>query len=184
MSKLESLVPPQDALKAENDRLKAENDRLKAEIKRIKMLIMFRRDWVLKTMIEHNAAQFIAECNTLNTLLEAINTNTDTGKGGRMSKKCHYCGGNAELIGKNWDNEDVFRCKNCGKQGRDDRFSDRPTVFHRITASPEVLARSLCGVVRVGCFSGSYSMLTGRHYPDMEAAIAATVAKLQEVNND
>lgn len=62
------------------DALKAEVERLKAEIKRIKMLIIFRRDWVLKTMIEHNAAQFIAECNTLNTLLEAINTNT--GKGG------------------------------------------------------------------------------------------------------
>ena len=63
------------------DALTAEVERLKAEIERIKMLIIFRRDWVLKTMIEHNATQFIAELNTLNTLLEAIN-NPDTGKGG------------------------------------------------------------------------------------------------------
>lgn len=63
------------------DILKAENESLKAEIERIKMLIICRRDWVLKTMIEHNAAQFVAECNTLNTLLEAIN-NPDNGKGG------------------------------------------------------------------------------------------------------
>lgn len=61
--------------------LTAEVELLKAEIKRIKMLIIFRRDWVLKTMIEHNAAQFVAECNTLNTLLEAIN-NPNTWKGG------------------------------------------------------------------------------------------------------
>lgn len=101
-----------------------------------------------------------------------------------MSKKCHYCGGNAELIGKNWDNEDVFRCKKCGKQGRDDRFSDRPTLFHRITASPEVLAEKLtywqydpdqsrCGWTN--------SIIAGELYKNYHEAIAATVAKLNEV---
>lgn len=63
-------------------------------------------------------------------------------------------------------------------------YRDTPqTVFQKITASEEVLARSLCGNVRVGCFSGYYSMLTGRHYPDMEEAIAATEARLKEVAN-
>lgn len=57
------------------------------------------------------------------------------------------------------------------------------TVFDRITVSMEVLARSLCGNVRVGCFSGYYSMLTGMHYPDMEKAVAATIEKLKEVND-
>ena len=57
---------------------------------------------------------------------------------------------------------------------------DKPTVFRQITVSPEVLAKSLCGNVRVGCFSGYYSMLTDRYYPSMEEAVAATLAKLKE----
>ena len=57
----------------------------------------------------------------------------------------------------------------------------KQTLFETITTSPEVLARSLCGSVRVGCFSGYYSMLTGEYYPDMEAAVSATVARLKEV---
>lgn len=57
-----------------------------------------------------------------------------------------------------------------------------PTLFDRITASPDVLARSLCGTVRVACFSGYYSMLTGMYYPDMEKAIAATLEKLNKVS--
>lgn len=58
-----------------------------------------------------------------------------------------------------------------------------PTLFDRITVSPEILARSLCGNVRVGCFSGYYSMLTGNYYPDMEKAVASTLEKLKEVEN-
>lgn len=107
-------------------------------------------------------------------------TNDRRMKGARMSYKCHYCGGNAELIGKNWDNEDVFRCKKCGKQGRDDRFSDRPTVFHRITASPEVLAVTL--VYRYdGNGTWRSFLLYGYEFLTKEEAYAATVARLIEV---
>ena len=103
-----------------------------------------------------------------------------------MSYKCHYCGGNAELIGKNWDNEDVFRCKKCGKQGRDDHFSDRPTVFNRITVSPEVLAEEFVGMMydRVSGEDKYYSMLTGEFYGEYVEAITATVAKLKEWWNE
>lgn len=59
--------------------------------------------------------------------------------------------------------------------------SSTETLFDQITESPEVLARSLCGNVRVGCFSGYYSMLTGMYYPDMEKAYIATLEKLKEV---
>lgn len=105
-----------------------------------------------------------------------------------MSKKCHYCGGNAEFIGKNWDNEDVFRCKKCGKQGRDNCFSDRPTVFHRITTSPEVLAPKF--VYHVTSFLDGldkpkkiwYSTLINNQYFNTELeAKRATVSKLKEV---
>lgn len=99
-----------------------------------------------------------------------------------MSKKCHYCGGNAELIGKNWDNEDVFRCKKCGKQGRDNCFSDRPTVFHRITASPEVLAEELVYQAEdeYGDVAWRSTVVLG-WYATEDNAISATVAKLKEV---
>lgn len=80
-------------------------------------------------------------------------------------------------------------CINCAiQQDRDCRcevcrfeHKDYPSLFYRITRSPEILARSLCGSVRVGCFSGYYSMLTGEYYPDMEEAYAATLEKLKEV---
>ena len=57
------------------------------------------------------------------------------------------------------------------------------TLFDSIKRSPETLARALCGNVRVGCFSGYYSMLTGMYYPDMEKAVAATIEKLNEEKN-
>ena len=101
-----------------------------------------------------------------------------------MSKKCHYCGGNAELIGKNWDNEDVFRCKKCGKQGRDNCFSDRPTVFDRITQSLEVLAPKFVEKQPDKWDDDDYtyySYLTKEWYATEEKAISATVAKLKEV---
>lgn len=103
-----------------------------------------------------------------------------------MSKKCHYCGGNAEFIGKNWDNEDVFRCKKCGKQGRDNCFSDRPTIFHRITASPEVLAPHFVFLkavffTNITAKEQWLSTITGDVYSSKPEAIAATVVKLKEV---
>lgn len=100
-----------------------------------------------------------------------------------MSKKCHYCGGDAELIGKNWNNEDIFRCKKCGKQGRDNCFSDRPTVFHRITASPEVLAEKLVYSIydTDSCEWWTSTLCNYTPWKLKAEAIAATVARLKEV---
>lgn len=57
----------------------------------------------------------------------------------------------------------------------------KQTLFDRITESPEMLSWSLCGAVRIGCFTGYYSMITGNYYPDMEKAYNATLARLKEV---
>ena len=62
-----------------------------------------------------------------------------------------------------------------------DLYHDAPqTIFDCIKQSTETMARALCGNVRVGCFSGYYSMLTGMYYPDMDKAIAATIEKLNK----
>jgi hypothetical protein len=58
------------------------------------------------------------------------------------------------------------------------------TVFHHITASPEVLAEKFIGLIFDHRFTSKYryySMLTGEFYNSREEAHAATVAKLKEV---
>lgn len=99
-----------------------------------------------------------------------------------MSKKCHSCGSDDVYVKVLYPYHSVNLacCRACGHSGEEPEFTIT-TVFDRITASMEALARSLCGNVRVGCFSGYYSMLTGLYYPDMDKAIAATIEKLKEV---
>jgi hypothetical protein len=65
-------------------------------------------------------------------------------------------------------------------------FKSPPTVFDRITASPEVLAVEFVGMMydRVSGEDRYYSMLTGEFYNSYEEAISATVAKLKEVSNE
>lgn len=100
-----------------------------------------------------------------------------------MSKVCPRCGClNIEKEPDDWYNEDLVTCMRCDMIFPRTELADA-TVFQYITQSPQVLARSLCGCVRVGCFSGYYSMLTGMYYPNMEEAIAATLEKLKEVRN-
>ena len=59
---------------------------------------------------------------------------------------------------------------------------DKPTVFHQISASPEVLAEKL---VYVGLFDGMWlwrsTLLPNKGFENKAEAIAATVAKLKEV---
>lgn len=58
----------------------------------------------------------------------------------------------------------------------------KPTVFQRITASPEVLAKEFCEEM-FSCFDNGFrwfSMLTGEFYNSKPEAIAATVEKLKE----
>lgn len=102
----------------------------------------------------------------------------------------------SKLVCKNCGNTDVeyedycggtsyYRCKTCGQWGDKDKFTQQ-TLFHRITSSPEVLAHYL---VRLTCFhhpDGSADLLfassivEGR-WEDRSQAIAATVARLKEV---
>lgn len=75
--------------------------------------------------------------------------------------------------------EPRHRCNSCGNISRTADFVE-PTIFDRITASPEVLAPKL---VYVSLFNACwYSTLTGdAMYKSREEAEAATVAKLKEV---
>lgn len=59
----------------------------------------------------------------------------------------------------------------------------KPTLFDRITASPEVLAGEFVEMMydRVAGDYRYYSMLTGEFYNSREEAISVTVAKLKEV---
>lgn len=59
----------------------------------------------------------------------------------------------------------------------------KQTLFDRITASPEVLAPEFVGMMynRVCGDYLNYSMLTGEWYATHAEAIAATVARLKEV---
>ena len=87
-----------------------------------------------------------------------------------MSKlKCPKC--RSEYLGVRTDNY----CLSCGWNNY--------TVFHEITASPEVLAEEFVEMMydRVAGDYRYYSMLTGEFYNSREEAIAATVAKLMEV---
>lgn len=62
---------------------------------------------------------------------------------------------------------------------------DKPTVFHRITASPEVLAEKLVYHVKEKADSGTYNYWRSTISCDVwlkkAEAIAATVARLKEV---
>lgn len=65
----------------------------------------------------------------------------------------------------------------------------KPTVFDRITASPEVLVKKLVyEVIMVDEFGGQYhcykSTINGGEWYIKEEAYAATVARLKEVCND
>ncbi|MBO7330059.1 MAG: hypothetical protein J6W00_14955 [Lentisphaeria bacterium] len=75
-----------------------------------------------------------------------------------------------------------YKCQNCNRVGRVDDFPEM-TVFHQITASPEVLAPEF-----VYCEESLtdwdiwYSLLLGNvGYATKREAVAATVERLKEV---
>ena len=79
-----------------------------------------------------------------------------------------YCGGTS-----------YYRCKTCGRLGDKTHFTPM-TVFHQITASPEVLAEKL--VYRYdGNGTWRSFLLYGYEFLTKEEAIAATVERLKEV---
>ena len=87
-----------------------------------------------------------------------------------------YCGGTA-----------YYRCDTCHHLGEKDEFQEM-TLFDRITVSPEVLAEKL--VYRTGtsnsvglkmfCYK---STIVSGFWEEKAEAIAATVARLTEVDN-
>ena len=78
------------------------------------------------------------------------------------------------------DFTDSKRCEDeaCGE------YQDykKPTVFHRITASPEVLAEKLVYQLSDGMWV-AILVYDGAKFTHRETAIAATVARLKEVDN-
>ena len=74
-------------------------------------------------------------------------------------------------------------CPDCQHRWKIGESQPKPTIFDRITASPEVLAPEFVEMMydRVAGDYRYYSMLTGDFYNSREKAIAATVAKLKEV---
>ena len=76
-----------------------------------------------------------------------------------------------------------YRCENCQDWGEKDNFPYM-TIFHRLTASPEVLAEKLVFIIRCEAdpsLAGWTSHVVQSVFETREEAIAATVAKLKEV---
>ena len=94
----------------------------------------------------------------------------------KMCNECKRCDGDLCTYFDNYsDRESTIACI---------LFEPKnPTVFDRITASPEVLAPEFVGMMydRVSGEDRYYSMLTGEFYDSEEAALSATEAKLKEV---
>lgn len=84
-------------------------------------------------------------------------------------------------------------CPDCRHRWKIGESQPKPTLFDRITASPEVLAEKLvyCNVTvkehpdRVELTKGWYStIIRNKVWSNKEEAIAATVEKLKEVCNE
>jgi hypothetical protein len=93
--------------------------------------------------------------------------------------KCPKCG-SIRIIKAN---EDVSICLACESFLNTINGKSKPTLFARITASPEVLAPEFVEMMydRVSGDYRYYSVLTGEFYNSREEAIAATLEKLKEV---
>lgn len=79
------------------------------------------------------------------------------------------------------------KCNSCGEISFTADFVE-PTIFDRITASPKVLAEKLVyqfiGYDGNGLFHGYWkSTITDEDYTTKEEAIAATVARLEEIED-
>lgn len=91
-----------------------------------------------------------------------------------MSKKCVWCGGIAVYLGFAGVR---YYCPHCEETLTEDEVINDMTVFERITESPETLAEKL-----VYChICGWTSYLLNFHTLNRDEAIAATVAKLKEI---
>lgn len=104
-----------------------------------------------------------------------------------MSKKCPKCGSNNVHLAATVPHA-LCVCFDCRHQWKNKYKPRKKTVFQKITASPEVLAPKL--VYSFACYDrmGVYWKSTivddvGVDWPTKPEAIAATVARLKEVEN-
>lgn len=103
-----------------------------------------------------------------------------------MSNKCPRCGNSLMAILASNKNPltDILQCDICRFAG-ERRIFNNTTLFDRITQSPEVLAEELVYCEKPECFCECASwrsvILGNVSYATKEKAIAATVAKLKEV---
>ena len=101
-----------------------------------------------------------------------------------MSKVCPICRSINCIVeaGKFGDGSPFFTCLHCHTDIRKERILPE-TIFHRITASPEMLAEKLVYSERLDyCYEEWYSTLfSDKVFDTKSEAIAATVARLNEV---
>lgn len=121
---------------------------------------------------------FSFQCKQCNDTVSTSNTACN-----RFSKRygiCPECGSYLFSYEHTEDNDwQLCTCERCGCSGTPEEFLYN-SVFARITASPEVLAEEL---VTLDCDGWWAYVGIGKRksYPTREEAIAATVAKLKEV---
>lgn len=79
------------------------------------------------------------------------------------------------------DGSDCYICEDCCRVGTADEFPEY-TVFHQLTASPEVLAENLLHCIWYPHGRRWIStVIVWEEFEDKKEAYAATVAKLKEV---
>ena len=87
---------------------------------------------------------------------------------------CGKCGSHKVVDAGSYGGSLFLKCETCGQLGMLEKFPEM-ILFHKITASPEVLAESL--VFWEGGWTSRFIKFTTT---DREEAIAATVEKLKE----
>jgi hypothetical protein len=108
-----------------------------------------------------------------------------------MAKQCRLCGGLAQSCGENIFGEDVYECTLCKEPGHHSKFDD-VTLFTEITKSPEALAEKVVyrdGLIFTSPFIEEMFDISKeqgetteeKYFKARDKAIAATVAKLNEV---
>lgn len=91
---------------------------------------------------------------------------------------CGRCRSTKVVIHGSYGGTTYYYCENCQDLGDKDRFPEM-TIFHKLTASPEVLAPSCVYGDKDGYFYST--IIEGERFLTIVRAIAATVAKLKEL---
>jgi hypothetical protein len=98
---------------------------------------------------------------------------------------CGKCGSHKVVDAGSYAGSYFFKCETCGQSGMREEFPEM-TLFHQITASPEVLAESVVHTYEMAIGGSMFrvywtSPFVDNLYLDKAEAIAATVARLKEV---